>query len=325
MRKNKLGWTDLEISNIGLGTWAIGGDSWQYGWGPQDDKDSVDTIEKAIASGINWIDTAPAYGLGHAEELVADAIKTAGTKPIIATKCGLTWNDERLIIETLKKESVRREVEESLKRLRVDVIDLYQIHWPSPVNEIEEAWGEIRKIIKEGKIRYAGVCNFTLKQLKRVHSIHPIASLQPPYNIFRRGIEEGILEYCKENNIAVIVYSPMERGLLTGKFTKERVANLPVTDHRRNASTFTEPELSINLNMVEKLKDIAKKNNKTVGQLAIAWTLRRSEVTAAIVGARNPGQVDQNLGGGDWDLSCEDIEAIELMTKERKAEFRCNG
>jgi len=225
------------------------------------------------------------------------------------------WDSNRHIDYRLKKESVRSEVEASLKRLKVDVIDLYQIHWPMPDENIEEAWQEIAKLVKEGKVCYAGVSNFSVEQIKRCQSIHPVASLQPPYNMLRRDIENGLLDYCTKNNIGVIVYSPMERGLLTGKFTKERVRNLPEDDHRRNASLFMEPELSANLKFVEKLKPIAEKNNKTLAQLAIAWVLRRPEVTAAIVGAREPSQVEENVGGGKWRLPEEDIKIIDDLLK----------
>ncbi|UCD54994.1 MAG: aldo/keto reductase [Candidatus Omnitrophota bacterium] len=315
METRKLGWTDLNLTTIGLGTWALGGGKWEYGWGPQDDKNSVDTILRSIEKGINWIDTAPVYGLSHSEKIVGKAIKNLPEKPIIATKCGVLWGNNRRIYYRLKKESVRSEVEASLKRLKVDVIDLYQIHRPRPDENIEEAWQEIAKLVKEDKVRYAGVSSFSVEQIKRCQSIHPVASLQPPYNMLRRDIENELLKFCAENNIGVIVYSPMERGLLTGKFTKERVRNLPKNDHRRNALPFREPELSANLRFVEKLRPIAEKNNKTLAQLAIAWVLQRPEVTAAIVGAREPSQVEENISGGKWRLPEEDIKIIYDLLK----------
>jgi len=317
MEIRKLGWTELSLTTVGLGTWAIGGGNWQFGWGPQDDKESVNTILYSIESGINWIDTAAVYGLGHSEEIVGRAIKRASSKPIIATKCGLIWDKRRHVDSCLKKESIRREVEASLKRLDIDVIDLYQIHWPMPDGDIEEAWTEIGKLIKEGKLRYAGVSNFSIPQIERCQSIHKVASLQPPYSMLRREIEKGLLDYCSKNEIGVIVYSPMERGLLTGKFTKDRVKKLPENDHRRTASPFQEPQLSANLDFVEKLLPIAAKHNKTLAQLAIAWTLRRPEVTSAIVGAREAHQVEENIKGSDYKLLSEDIEHIENLLNVR--------
>ena len=322
MKKRTLGWTGQELTDVGLGTWAIGGGNWEYAWGPQEDKESVATILRAIEKGVNWIDTAPAYGLGHAEETVGKAIKNLPSKPFIATKCGLVWNKERHISNNLKKESIRSEAEASLKRLGVEAIDLYQIHWPMPDIDMEEAWQEISKLVKEGKIRYAGVSNFSAGEVKRLHKIHPVASLQPPYSMLRREIEGELLGFCAENNIGVIVYSPMERGLLTGKITKERVRALPTDDHRRNASFFKEPELSVNLNFVESLEPIAQKYHKTLAQLAIAWTLRESQVTAAIVGARKPSQVDENVGASGWALSKEDKTLIENLLNERKEKFK---
>lgn len=320
MKTRKLGWTDLNLSVIGLGTWAIGGGGWQWGWGQQDDRESIAAISRALELGVNWIDTAAVYGLGHSEEIVGRAIKGLRKKPIIATKCGLVWGKNGNISNRLKEKSIRAEVEASLKRLRVDVIDLYQIHWPIPDEDIEEAWGAIADIVKEGKVRYAGVSNFSVEQLERIRAIHPIASLQPPYNVIRREVEERLLEYCAEHNIGVITYSPMERGLLTGKFTKERVQNLPDDDHRRGDSRFQEPELSANLELVEGLRGIVEKRGRTVGQLAIAWILRRPEVTAAIVGARHPYQIEETVAAGDWVLSRGDLAAIDkLLGKRQKA------
>ena len=317
MRTKKLGYTDLNLTTIGLGTWAIGGSGWEFSWGPQDDEQSIAAIHRAIDLGINWIDTAPVYGLGHSEEIVGRAIKGMKERPIIATKCGLVWNKRRKISNCLKRESILREVEASLKRLNIEVIDLYQIHWPIPDKDIEEAWQTIADLVKEGKIRYAGVSNFSVKQLKRIQPIHPVASLQPPYNMIDRGVEEELLNFCSENNIGVIVYSPMYKGLLTGKFTRERMENLPVDDHRREDPHFQEPELSINLELVESLRSIAERNGKTLAQLAIAWVLRRPEVTAAIVGARYPSQIEETAPAGDWILSQEDIEAIDTLLEER--------
>jgi len=323
MNTRKLSWTDLNLSTIGLGTWAIGGGGWKFSWGPQDDRESISAIQRALELGINWIDTAAVYGLGHSEEIVGKAIKGLREKPIIATKCERVWDKDGNIFGRLKKESIRSEVEASLKRLKIEVIDLYQIHWPEPDEDIEEAWTTLGDLIKEGKIRYAGVSNFNIKQLKRVQPIHLVASFQPPYSMLERGIEGKILQYCSANNIGVIVYSPMQKGLLTGKFTRERVQNLPEDDHRRRDPRFQDPELSANLKLVKDLSSIAEKSGRTVAQLAIAWVLRRREVTAAIVGARRPSQIEETVVAGDWVLSKKDIAAIEaLLDRRQKASYQ---
>jgi aryl-alcohol dehydrogenase-like predicted oxidoreductase len=334
MQTRKLGYTDLHLTTVGLGTWAIGGE-WAYGWGPQDDDESIAAIRRALDLGINWIDTAAVYGLGHSEEIVGQAITGRRDEVIIATKCGRVWDEGSTTpYGRLKAESVRREAEASLRRLNVEVIDLYQIHWPDPDQDIEEAWGVIADLIREGKVRYGGVSNFSVEQLKRVQAIHPVASLQPPYSMLRRGTEENLLPYCAANDIGVIVYSPMQAGLLTGKFTKERAANLPDEDWRKRNPYFQEPELSANLALVEKLRPIAERNGRTVAQLAIAWVLRRplrpfdraqdrlrsgqAEVTAAIVGARHPSQIEETAPAGDWVLSAEDIAEIDALLAERE-------
>ena len=317
MQTRKLGWTDLNLTTIGLGTWAIGGGDWQFGWGPQDDSESIAAIRRALERGINWIDTAAVYGLGHSEEVVGKALKELSNKPIIATKCGRTWDKDKNIGRRLKKESIRSEIEASLKRLDIDVIDLYQIHWPEPDEDIEEAWETLANLLNEGKIRYAGVSNFSVEQLKRIHRIHPPASMQPPYSMLRRDIEEDLLPYCTENNIGVIVYSPMQKGLLTGKMTRERIKNLPADDHRHEDPRFHEPELSANLTLVEELHSLAQKSDKTPAQLAIAWVLRHSTVTAAIVGARRPSQIEETVTAVDWVLSEEDIEAVDKLLNKR--------
>jgi len=319
MQTQKLGYTDLHLTTVGLGTWAIGGGGWAYGWGPQDDAESIAAIRRALDLGINWIDTAAVYGLGHSEEIVGQAIAGRRDEVIIATKCGLIWDEGSTTpYGWLKAESVRREVEASLRRLNVEVIDLYQIHWPDPDKDIEEAWAVIADLIREGKVRYGGVSNFSVEQLKRVQAIHPVASLQPPYSMLRRGIEEDLLPYCAANDIGVIVYSPMQAGLLPGKFTKERAASLSDDDWRKQSSHFREPELGANLALVEGLRPIAERNGRTVAQLAIAWVLRRPEVTAAIVGARRPSQIEETAPAGDWVLSAEDIAAIDALLAERE-------
>lgn len=318
MQRRKLGRTDLNLSIIGMGTWAIGGGDWKFAWGHQDDRESILAIQRALDLGINWIDTAAIYGLGHSEEIVGKALKGLKEKPIIATKCSLIWDKDGSISGCLKKKSIRGEVEASLRRLKTEVIDLYQIHWPRPDEDIQEAWGSIADLIKEGKVRYGGVSNFSVEQLKRIQPIHSVASLQPPYSMLERGVEDELLEYCSEEGIGVIAYSPMQKGLLTGKFNAERVNNLPKNDHRREDFRFQEPELSANLELVEGLRLITEKRGKTVAQLAIAWVLRRPELTAAIVGARRPSQIEETASVGDWALSGEDITAIDTLLDERQ-------
>ncbi len=318
MRTKKLGWTEMNFTVVGFGSWAMGGGGWKFSWGPQNDQESIAAIHRAIDLGVNWIDTAPVYGLGHSEEIVGKAVRGMSSRPLIATKCGLVWDEKGNITNCLKKESVRREVEASLKRLGIETIDLYQIHWPIPDEDIEEAWAEMARLVEEGKVRYIGVSNFSAAQMRRIEKIHPIASLQPPYSMLRRGIEGDILPYCAEKNIGVIAYSPMQKGLLTGAITRERIAQLPPDDHRRNDPQFQEPELSINLEFVEKLKPIAEKYGKTVAQLAIAWVLRRPEVTSAIVGVRRPAQIEETAPAADFELSSADLESIEELLRERE-------
>ena len=315
MRTRRLGNTDLELTVVGLGTWAIGG-PWQYGWGPQDENEAIAAILKAIDLGINWIDTAPIYGCGHSEELVGRALKQTKVKPIIATKCSLLWNDKREKIGCLKAESIRKECEESLKRLGVEVIDLYQMHWPDPEKDIEEGWGEMARLQKQGKVRYIGVCNYNTAQLDRIRKIAPVASLQPPYSMIRRGVEAELLPYCAKNNIGVVAYSPMQRGLLTGKFSKKRLGELAPDDHRLKSRDYQEPEFSATLALVDKLRPIAERNKRTLAQLAFAWVLRRPEVTAAIVGARKPSQIVETAPAGDWNLTKNDIAEIEKLLAE---------
>ncbi|HCG77136.1 MAG: aldo/keto reductase [bacterium (Candidatus Ratteibacteria) CG_4_10_14_3_um_filter_41_18] len=316
MRTKKLGNTELNLSAVGFGSWAIGGGGWKYSWGPQDDRESIAAILHAIEKGINWIDTAAVYGLGHSEDVVGKAIRELPAKPIIATKCSRIWDRNGNLSGCLKEKSIRWEVEASLKRLNIDVIDLYQIHWPEPEKDIEEAWRAIADLIKEGKIRYGGVSNFSVEQLKRIQPIHPVASLQPPYSMLKRGIEDELLDYCAANKIGVIVYSPMQKGLLAGKFSRKRVEKLPADDHRRGDPSFQEPRLGIHLQLVEGLRPIAERNGKTLAQLAIAWVLRRPEITAAIVGTRNPSQIEETAIAGDWVLSEKDISDIELLLKK---------
>ena len=305
---------------MGLGTWAIGGGGWQWGWGPQDDAESIAALQRGLDLGINWIDTAAAYGLGRAEEVVGRAIAGRRGEVIVATKCGLVWDEGSTeVYGRLTAESVRAECEASLRRLNVDVIDLYQIHWPIDEEHLEEAWSTIADLIQEGKVRYAGVSNFSVAQLKRIQPIHPLASLQPPYSMLERGIEEELLPYCAANDIGLVIYSPMQTGLLTGKYTKERIASLPNEDWRKDRNPhFQEPALNANLALVEKLRPIAERNGRTLAQLAIAWVLRRPEVTAAIVGSRRPSQIEGTAPAGDWTLSAEDIAEIDALLTERE-------
>ena len=314
MQTRQLGDSDLQLTTVGLGTWAIGGGNWDFGWGSQDDKESIAAIQRALDLGVNWIDTAAVYGLGHAEEIVAQATSGRRDKVIVATKCGLRWKEGGTMpFGQLDSASVRAECEASLKRLKTDVIDLYQVHWPNPDKDIETAWETIAQLIREGKVRYAGVSNFNVSQLRRVQRLHPVTSLQPPYSMLERGVEDGLLEYCAASHIGVLAYSPMEAGLLTGKYSKERIADLPQNDWRRGSKHFKEPRLSANLDLIEKLRSIAERNGITLSQLAIAWVLRRPEVTSAIVGARRPQQIEETVVAGEVTLSNQDIEEIDAL------------
>ncbi|MCS7259189.1 MAG: aldo/keto reductase [Anaerolineae bacterium] len=318
METRQLGFTDLHLSTIGLGAWAMGGGGYVFGWGPQDDAESIATIHRALDEGINWIDTAPGYGRGHSEEVVGKALVGRRHQVYIATKCGIHVLPNGELTFRLKRDSVRQEIEDSLRRLRTDVIDLYQIHWPRPDEDIEEAWEVIADAVRAGKIRYAGVSNFNISQMERLQAIHPIASLQPPYSMLNRDIESEILPYCAAHKIGVIVYSPMERGLLTGKITRERIQAMPEDDHRKRYAPFQEPQLSVNLRLVEQLRPIAERNGKTLAQLALAWVLRRPEVTGAIAGARRPDQVSELVGASGWQLSDADLKEIEALLAQRQ-------
>lgn len=318
MRRQKLGTTDLELTAIGFGTWAIGGGGWQWAWGPQDDEASIAAIRRGLDLGINWVDCAAAYGLGHAEEVLGQAIK--GRKDVIlATKCGLVWDEGKPdTYGRLTAASVRAECEASLRRLGVEAIDLYQIHWPHDEAHLEEGWSTIADLVREGKVRYAGVSNFSVAQMQRIQPIHPIASLQAPYSLVARGIETELLPFCAANNVGVIAYSPMHNGLLTGKVTREWVAALPAGDWRRHHNPeFREPALSANLSLLDGLRPIAQRHENGLGEVAIAWVLRRPEVTAAIVGARSPGQIEGTIGGGDLQLSDADVAEIDGLLAAR--------
>jgi aryl-alcohol dehydrogenase-like predicted oxidoreductase len=288
-----LGNSDLHLTSIGFGAWAIGGDNWEFAWGAQDDNESIAAIHRALDLGVNWIDTAAIYGLGHSEEVVARALKGySGSRPYVFTKCSMRWHADRSIYRSLKSASVREEVEASLRRLQVETIDLYQIHWPNPEEEIEEGWGTLARLKEEGKVRWIGVSNCNVAQMERVRSIAPITSLQPPYSMLRRAVEQEQLPYAQSHGIGVINYSPMVSGLLTGAMTAERVAAFPQDDWRRRAAEFNEPRLSRNLRLVELLRTIGNEHAVSPGVVAVAWTLHNPAVTAAIVGGRSARQVE---------------------------------
>jgi aryl-alcohol dehydrogenase-like predicted oxidoreductase len=314
-----LGNSNLHLTPIGYGAWAIGGGNWEYAWGAQDDGESLRTIERALDAGINWIDTAAIYGLGHSEEVVGGALKGRSNKPYVFTKCSMRWFPDRNIYRSLKAGSLQEEVEASLRRLCVDTIDLYQIHWPMPEDEIEEGWETLARFQAEGKVRYLGVSNFTIAQMQRIQSIAPITSLQPPYSLLRRDIETEILPFCRQHNIGVINYSPMVSGLLTGKMTAERIQNLPEDDWRKRSPNFREPKLSRNLALAEKLKEIGQRHGLQAGVVAVAWTLRHPVITAAIVGARRPDQVDGIVPAATFRLSPAEIQEIEDWLKAHPA------
>jgi aryl-alcohol dehydrogenase-like predicted oxidoreductase len=319
MNKRRLGHSDLSITPIGFGAWAIGGNGWAFAWGAQDDADSIAAIHEAIDMGVNWIDTAAVYGLGHSEEVVAKALEgiPADQRPYVFTKCGRVWDENRQIGKRLTAASVRQECESSLKRLRTEVIDLYQIHWPEPDEQIEEAWQEVQKLRAEGKVRWAGVSNFSASQMARIAPYGEIISLQPPYSLVRREIETEVLPYCEEHSIGVLAYSPMASGLLTGSWTHDRLAALPPDDWRREKNKqFQEPLFNRNLKLVELLRHIGAPHAKTPGEVAIAWVLRDPVVTAAIVGARRPGQLPELIGAADFELATSEIARIEQFLLE---------
>ncbi|GIV95463.1 MAG: oxidoreductase [Herpetosiphonaceae bacterium] len=319
MEQRQLGMSDLRITPIGFGAWALGGGNWSYGWGDQDDRESIAAIHRAIDLGINWIDTAPAYGLGHSETVIGKALKGLQHRPYIFTKCSMVWDAAGELSGNLKAASVRREVEDSLRRLQVDVIDLYQIHWPDPDADIEEGWETLAQLQAEGKVRYIGVSNFSVDQMNRIRKIAPITSLQPPYSLINRSIEDENLPYCREHHIGVIVYSPMQSGLLSGKMTRERAASLPENDWRSREPDFQEPLLSRHLRLVDQLRHIAERHGRSVGEVAIAWTLRDPVVTGAIVGFRSPRQVEELIGAATFRLSPEDLAELDAWIKANPA------
>lgn len=311
LQLRRLGDSDLHITPVGFGAWAIGGGDWEFAWGAQEDSDSIRAIERALDLGLNWIDTAAIYGLGHSEEVVARALRNSPHQPLVFTKCSMRWNTEdRRIYRSLKADSVREELENSLRRLERDVIDLYQVHWPNPEDEIEEGWEALVRLKEQGKVRYLGVSNFSVEQMQRVQKIAPITSLQPPYSLINAKVETEILPFCRRENIGVINYSPMASGLLTGKMSAERIAQMPDDDWRKRSPNFKEPKLSRNLRLASLLDEIGKEHGVEAGVVAIAWTLHNPAVTAAIVGARRPDQVEGILPAATFRLSEGEYERI---------------
>ena len=317
MQTRKLGNSDLFITPIGFGSWAIGGAGWEFGWGPQDDQASIEAIHRALDLGVNWIDTAAVYGLGHSEELVARAVdEWSGARPYVFTKCGLRWNREGAVEEVLKADSIRKECEDSLRRLKVDVIDLYQIHWPTEdPAEDQEGWETMAELQREGKVRWIGLSNWNVEQMRMAQQIAPITSLQPPYSLLKREVEEQILPFCESEGIGVIVYSPMASGLLTGGMTRERAANLPESDWRHSNPDFQEPQLSKNLAVADALREVGARHGRSPGEVAVAWTLRLPAVTGAIVGARSAEQVEGVMSAGDFRLTPEEIAEVEARLR----------
>lgn len=314
-----LGNSDLQLTPIGFGAWAIGGGNWEFAWGPQDDNESIAAIHRALDLGVNWIDTAAIYGLGHSEEMVARALKTTSHKPLVFTKCSMRWHPDRAIYRSLKADSLTEELEGSLRRLGVETIDLFQIHWPNPDDEIEEGWETLARFREQGKVRWIGVSNFTVDQMKRAQKIAPITSLQPPYSMLRRAIEEEVLPFAQANSIGVINYSPMVSGLLTGKMTAERVAAFPADDWRRRAVEFNEPRFSRNMRLVELLRSIGNEHGVSPGVVAVAWTLHHPAITAAIVGGRSAQQVDGVAPALHFRLTGEEYLRINTFLAENAA------
>ena len=312
METRQLGNSDMQITRLGVGAWAMGGGDWAFGWGPQDDVESVGAIRAAVEAGINWIDTAAVYGLGHSEEVVAKALEGLSPRPYVFTKCERIWGEDRKIGKSLKADSIRRECEASLRRLKLERIDLYQVHWPEPDEDVEEGWSTVAKLKEEGKVRWIGVSNFNAKQMARAQAIAPITSLQPPYSILSREIESEILPYCAANGIGTIIYSPMKSGLLSGRMTRERIASMPADDFRQRTPQFQEPLLTRNLALVEVMRAIgANHDGASPGEVAIAWGLKNPAVTAAIVGLRSADQLKGVIGAASIRLADSDVAGME--------------
>jgi aryl-alcohol dehydrogenase-like predicted oxidoreductase len=319
MKTRQLGISDLYITPIGFGAWAIGGSGWEFAWGSQDDRESIAAIREALDAGINWIDTAAVYGLGHSEEVVARALEGVRDRPYVFTKCSMVWNEQREIGHSLKASSIRRECEASLRRLKIDAIDLYQIHWPNPGQDIEEGWATMAALQSEGKVRNIGVSNFNVAQMMRAQLIAPITSLQPRYSLIHREIESEILPFVTQANIGVIAYSPMASGLLTGAMTRERIEGLPADDWRHDHEDFREPQLSRHLRLVSLLRTIGQRHGRSPAEVAVAWVLSNPAVTGAIVGARRPGQMLGVSGAVDFRLSPSEQAEIEALFARQAA------
>jgi len=311
LRTAELGSTGMEITRVGFGAWAIGGGGWEFGWGPQEDEDSVRAIERALELGVNWIDTAAAYGFGHSEEVVGRALGGVARRPFVFTKCSLLEGPDRKVVHSLSRDSVLAEAEASVKRLGGEPIDLYQIHWPNPIEEVEEGWAALAELKEQGVVRHIGVSNFDTAQLNRIRSIAPVETLQPPYSLVERSIESEILPYAEAAGVGVIVYSPMGSGLLTGAMTRERIAGLAEDDWRKHDARFNEPQLSRHLALVERIKSVAARRGVSPGAVAVAWTLRNPAVDGAIVGFRRADQVDPLIAAADLELSYADVTEIE--------------
>ncbi len=311
LQTTQLGRTGLDITRVGFGAWAIGGGGWEFGWGPQDDEQSIAAIHRALELGVNWIDTAAAYGFGRSEQAVGRALTGLAERPYVFTKCSLLEGPERKVAHSLKRESILREAEDSLSRLGIDAIDLYQIHWPIPARDIEEGWAALAELKEQGLVRHIGVSNFDVEQLEKIEQIAPVETLQPQYSLIEREVEQELLPFCEREGIGVIVYSPMGSGLLTGKMTRERVEQLPADDWRGRDERFREPQLTRNLELVARLEKVADRHDTTPGAVAVAWTLRNPAVDGAIVGFRRPDQVDPILAAASLALSDEDVAEIE--------------
>jgi aryl-alcohol dehydrogenase-like predicted oxidoreductase len=314
LRTAQLGQTGLEITRVGLGAWAIGGGGWEFGWGPQEDDQSIATIHRALELGVNWIDTAAAYGFGHSEEVVGRALEGLSERPYVFTKCSLLEGPGRRVVHSLKRDSILREAEASLNRLGVDAIDLYQIHWPDPAEDIEEGWSALAELKASGIVRHIGVSNFDVEQLRRIQQIAPVETLQPQYSLIERSVEEEILPFAEDHGIGVIAYSPMGSGMLTGRMTRERIEHMPDDDWRKRDERFREPLVSRNLALVERLTAVAEQHGTSPGAVAIAWTLRHPAVDGAIVGFRAPDQVDPLLIAANLELTDEDLDRIKGQT-----------
>jgi aryl-alcohol dehydrogenase-like predicted oxidoreductase len=311
LKTNRLGASDLEITRVGFGAWAIGGGGWEFGWGPQQDDESIAAIHRAMELGVNWIDTAAAYGFGHSEQVVGKALAGLDDRPYVFTKASLLDDGTGRVRHSLKRDSILREAEASVQRLGIDAIDLYQIHWPDPEQDIEEGWAALAEVKEQGLVRHIGVSNFDVAQLRRIQSIAPVETLQPPYSLVDRAVEDEILPFAERSGIGVIVYSPMGSGLLTGAMTRERVENMPANDWRARDPRFAEPQLSEHLALAARLRTVADRHGVTPGAVAVAWTLRNPAVDGAITGYRRPDQVDPIISAASLELTDEDVREIE--------------